>query len=114
MHGWDLPLTFRLGVAVPAVSTENIEFLLMADANQSNDNNLNSDLGAQFRYRTRSFRLDLRMGYKDAFLDYVDSHLTYGAGVDVQLSSVRFAFDFAFIPFDLLDDSRVIDFRVYF
>ena len=114
MHSWDLPLSFRFGLAVPAVSTENIELLLLGDVNQTNDNDLNSDLGGQLRFRTKNYRLDLRMGYKDAFVDNVDSHLTYGAGLNVQLSRVRFAFDFAYIPFDFLDNSKVIDFRVYF
>ena len=114
MQAWDLPLSFKFGVAVPAVSTENFEVLLLGDINQTNDNKLNSDLGGQFRYRTRNFNLDLRIGYKDAGIENVDSHLTYGAGLNLAVSRVRFAFDFAYVPFDYLDDSRIIDFRVYF
>ena len=55
-----------------------------------------------------------RMGFKDAFLDNVDSHLSYGAGLDVQVSGARFGFDFAYVPFDLLDETKTFDFRIYF
>ncbi|MFT5143315.1 MAG: hypothetical protein ACI80V_002284 [Rhodothermales bacterium] len=115
MDQWDLPIAFKFGVALPLVKAGNIEVLALADANQTNDNNLNSDFGGQFRYATNTLTFDARLGYKDAFLeDNVDSHLTYGVGIDVQVASVRFGFDFAYVPFDLLDDVRMFDFRVYF
>lgn len=114
MDRWDLPLSFKFGVALPVISTSNTELSLLGDANQTNDNNLNADFGAQFEYFTRMMTFDLRVGYKDAGVDNVDSHLSYGAGLDIQLSGVRFGFDFAYIPFDLLDDTRTIDLRLYF
>lgn len=113
-ESWDLPLAFKFGVAVPVVRLNNIELLVLSDAHQSNDNNLNSDVGAQLRYGNKTLNFDLRAGYKDLFLDNVDSHLTYGAGVDVRFSSLRFGFDFAYIPFDLLGNTQMVDFRVYF
>jgi hypothetical protein len=114
MDKWDLPIAFKLGVGVPVISTTNVELMLLADANQTNDNNLNSDLGAQFKYFTRNMAFNTRVGYKDANLDNVDSHLSYGAGLEVELAGARFGFDFAYIPFDLLDDTRTFDFRIYF
>jgi hypothetical protein len=114
MDAWDLPIAFKFGVAVPFVSMSNLKVSVLADANQTNDNNLNSDLGAMMQYFSRTVSLDLRLGWKDAFLDNVDSHLSYGAGMDVQLSGVRFGFDFALVPFDWLDNTRTFDFRVYF
>lgn len=114
MDRWDLPLSFKFGIALPIISTNNTELSLLGDANQTNDNNLNADFGAQFEYFTRMMTFDLRAGYRDAGVDNVDSHLSYGAGLDIQLSGVRFGFDFAYIPFDLLDDTRTIDLRLYF
>lgn len=114
MDTWDLPLSFKFGVALPVVSTSDVTLTLLADANQTNDNNLNADLGAQLEYQTRMLTFDARMGYKDAGVDNVDSHFSYGSGLDVQLSGVRFGFDFALVPFDLLGNTRMIDFRVYF
>ena len=114
MNRWDLPLAFKFGVMVPVKLAFNTELQLLADANQSNDNNLNSDVGAQLHYGNRTFNFDLRAGYKDLFIDNVDSHLSFGAGLDVRVTSVRFGFDFAYIPFDLLGNTQMVDFRVYF
>ena len=114
MDGWDLPMSFKFGISLPVVKTGSTEFVLLADANQTNDNNLNADLGAQFSYMTRMLTFNARAGYKDAFLDNVDSHIAYGAGLDLQLSRVRFGFDYAYVPFDLLDSTQIMDFRIYF
>lgn len=116
MDRWDLPLSFKFGVAIPVVKLSTVEITALADANQTNDNNLNSDLGLRMRYATRAVAFEVRAGYKDAFLDKdaVDSHLTYGTGLDVAVSGVRFGFDFAYVPFDRLGNVQLFDFRVHF
>ncbi len=114
MDRWDLPLAFKFGVMVPIPLAFNTELQLLADANQGNDNSLNGDLGAQLHYGSNTFNLDLRAGYKDAFIDNVDSHLTFGLGLDVRVSAVRLGFDFAYIPFDMLGDTQMIDLRIYY
>ena len=114
MSSWDLPLSFKFGVAVVLYEQAGLQLLAVGDANQSNDNNLNGDVGGVLKYGTRTFNINLRTGYKDLFLDNVDSHLTYGAGIDVRVTGVRFGFDYAYTPFDLLGDTQMIDFRVYF
>ena len=114
MDRWDLPLAFKFGVMVPIPLAFNTELQLLADANQGNDNNLNGDLGAQLHYGSNTFNFDLRAGYKDAFIDNVDSHLTFGVGLDVRVSAVRLGFDFAYIPFDMLGDTQMVDLRIYY
>ena len=114
MDRWDLPLAFKFGVAVPAVRAGNVELDLLADSQQTNDNNLNADVGAALRYATRTLTLEVRSGYRDVGLDNVDSHLSYGAGLDLRVSALRFGFDFGYIPFDHLGDTRLIDFRLNF
>jgi len=114
MDSWDLPLSFKFGLAMPIVQAGMIELSALADIQQSNDNSLNGDAGAQLRIHNRTFNFDLRGGYKDLFLDNVDSHLTFGAGIDVRAFGVRLGFDYAYTPFDLLGQTQVVDFRVYF
>jgi len=114
MDRWDLPLAFKFGVMVPIPLAFNTELQLLADANQGNDNSLNGDLGAQLHYGSNTFNFDLRAGYKDAFIDNVDSHLTFGVGLDVRVSAVRLGFDFAYIPFDMLGDTQMVDLRIYY
>jgi len=114
MDSWDLPLSFKFGLAMPVIQINMIEVSALADIQQSNDNSLNGDAGAQVRIYNRTFNLDLRGGYKDLFLDNVDSHLTFGAGIDVRAFGVRLGFDYAYTPFELLGQTQVVDFRIYF
>ncbi len=114
MDSWDLPLSFKFGIAVPVVQAGMTELSALADIQQSNDNSLNSDVGAQLRIHNRTFNFDLRAGYKDLFIDNVDSHLTFGAGIDVRAFGSRLGFDYAYTPFELLGQTQVVDFRVYF
>ncbi len=114
MDSWDLPLSFKFGLAMPLIQAGMIEFTALADIQQSNDNSLNGDAGAQLRIHNRTFNLDLRGGYKDLFLDNVDSHLTFGAGIDVRAFGFRLGFDYAYTPFELLGHTQVVDFRIYF
>jgi hypothetical protein len=113
---WALPLSFKFGIDVPVVVQGNTSFNILADAHQTNDNSLNSDLGAQLRYQTRTITFDLRAGYKDLFLeDEVDNHLSFGAGLDVQLNGgLRLGMDYGYLPFDLLGSAQMIDFRFAF
>ena len=114
MDAWDLPLSFKFGMAMPVVQVGMMELMALADIQQSNDNSLNSDVGAQLRVHNRTFNFDLRGGYKDLFLDNVDSHATFGAGVDVRAFGLRIGFDYAYTPFNLLGQTQVVDFRMYF
>ena len=111
---WDLPLSFKFGAALPVVKTGNIQVDLLSDAHQTNDNNLNADFGAEVRYTIGSFNFDLRGGYKDFPLENVTSHLTYGGGVDMRVSGLRFGADYGFVPFEQLGNVSMIDLRLHF
>lgn len=114
MDTWDLPLSFKFGMALPVFRLNHVELLVLADAHQSNDNRLNGDFGGQLRLYNRTFNFDLRAGYKDLFIDHVDSHLTLGAGLDVRALGMRAGFDYAYTPFELLGNTQMLDFRIYF
>ena len=113
---WDLPLSFRLGVAVPAFKTANAELLLLSDVQQSNDFDLNADIGAQARYVFGAVAASGRIGYRDLgpAASSVDTHLSYGGGIEYDLRSLRFGLDFAFVPHDYLGLTRTVDFRLSF
>ena len=111
---WDLPLSFRFGVAVPVVRTPFAAFELLSDAHQTNDNGLNADLGAQLRLNVRMLNVDFRAGYKDLALEQNDSHLTLGAGLDLRVRTVRFGFDYAYVPYELLGRTQMLDLRLYY
>lgn len=112
--GWDLPLSFKFGVALPLVKTDLVAWELLADAHQTNDNGLNMDMGTEMRFSVSPAALNLRVGYKDMPLDNTYSHLTFGAGVDMTLSGVRFGADYGYVPFVDLGNVSMLDFRVTF
>lgn len=112
--GWDLPLSFKFGAALPVIKTSNFQIDLLSDAHQTNDNNLNADFGAEVRYAIGSFNLDLRGGYKDFPLENVTSHLTFGGGVDIRISGLRFGADYGYIPFEQLGNVSMVDLQLGF
>lgn len=111
---WDLPLSFKFGAAWPIINTANVRLDLLTDAHQTNDNGLNADVGTEVRFTVGAVNLDLRAGYKDLPLDNVYSHLTFGGGLDMRISAVRFGADFGYVPFEQLGNVSMLDFRLYF
>lgn len=116
MDKWDLPLSFRAGVNIPIIKQENLEWLLLSDAQQTNDNDLNIDSGLQISYLSKTVKFHARTGYKDLLLsENVDSHFTYGAGFTLKTASgISIGFDFAQVPFHYLGQTTVIDLKLYF
>lgn len=116
MDEWDLPLSFKFGVNVPVVKKDYFEWTLLADAHQTNDNDLNVDTGSQISYLSNTIKFHARAGYKDLFLgDKVDSHLTYGAGFTLKTASnLAFGFDIAQVPFEYLGNTTLLDIKFYF
>jgi len=121
MDEWNLPIQFKFGVAVPAIKQDYFRWDLMAESHQTNDQYLNADLGSEFRFMTNSTHFTGRVGYKDMplsrdfNLDHVDSHWTFGIGLETQFdNSFRIGVDVAYIPFNNLGYARMFDMRFYF
>lgn len=114
MTKWDLPLSFKFGIDMPVLVTSNFRVDILSDAHQTNDNNLNADLGTQVRFSLGNLNLDLRGGYKDLPLENVYSHFTFGGGLDLRISGIRFGADYAMIPFEQLGNVSMLDVRLNF
>lgn len=114
LAAWDLPISFRFGVLVPVFTSNNARLDVFTDAQQTNDNNLNADAGAQLRFMIRKVTLDLRSGYRDIGLPDNTSHLTFGGGLGLQLGGNRLAFDFAYVPYEFFGHTQTFDLRFLF
>lgn len=116
MDKWDLPLSFKVGLSLPAIKKDNLELLLLSEVQQANDNDLNIDSGSQLSYLTNTVKFHTRVGYKDLLLDdRVDSHFTYGAGFTLKTASgMAIGIDFAQVPFEYLGQTTIIDLKLYF
>lgn len=115
---WDLPLSFKFGIAVPVLATNSMRLELLSDAHQTNDNSLNADFGGQMSFMVGTLNLDLRAGYKDfgtrELRDNVQSHMTYGGGLTMDVGGLRIGTDYAFVPFKYLGDVHMFDLRLGF
>jgi hypothetical protein len=116
LDSWELPLSFKFGVMVPAIKQENLEFKLLSEVQQTNDNKLNLDSGSELSYLSNTVKFHVRTGYKDLFLDdNVDSHFTYGAGFTLKTSSgMAIGVDFAQVPYEYLGQTTIVDVKIYF
>lgn len=116
LDSWELPLSFKFGVNVPAIKRDNLELLLLSEVQQTNDNKLNLDSGSQLSYLSNTVKFHVRTGYKDLFLDdNVDSHFTYGAGFTLKTSTgMAIGIDFAQVPFEYLGQTTIVDVKLYF
>ena len=111
---WDLPLSFRFGIAMPVYTSSFATLELYSDAHQTNDNDLNSDVGAQLRLNIRKVNLDARVGYKDLGIENVDNHIAFGTGLTMQFAGAGIGFDYAYVPFELLGNTQTFDIRLLF
>ena len=116
MDRWDLPLSFKVGVALPVIKQENLEWLILSEAQQTSDNDLNVDSGSELSYISNTVKFHVRAGYKDLLLgDEVDSHITYGAGFILKTSSgVAIGVDFAQVPYEYLGQTTIVDLKLFF
>lgn len=111
---WPLPLSFKFGAAMPVVNTSSVRMEVLADAHQTNDNDLNADLGAQLRYMVGTVNFELRGGYKDLAVRNATAHLTFGGGVDLRAAGVRIGADYGYVPFNEIGNVQMLDLRLYF
>ena len=114
MGSWDLPLSFRFGASAPIVRAAGVELRVLADAQQTNDNVLNADLGGLLSYETGPVELELRAGYRDAFVEEMDNHLSFGGGVRADVRGYKIGVDMAYLPFDFLGNTTMFDVRLDF
>lgn len=80
---YDIPLTFRIGLAMDVVKTRYIRIKTAVDAAHPNDNSEYVNAGVELAYDEMFF---LRGGYKSLFYDNAEDGLTLGAGLKYELA----------------------------
>lgn len=97
MGEYNLPVTFRIGLAYDLFKSDLHRFTLTSDAVHPNNFAEYVNVGAQYQLTLwDSFRLDLRGGYKTLFVSDNTQGLTLGVGILVDISATKFKFDYAF------------------
>ncbi len=96
-----LPLTFRIGLAMDLINTENHRITVAADALHPNDNNESVNVGMEYMFNNL---IAFRVGYKSLFLKNSEEGLTAGVGLNYDFTQgfgVRV--DYAYQDFGVLD-----------
>ena len=96
---WDLPLVFRVGVAVDLIQTSLVNFRMETDAVHPNDNSEQVNIGAEWQF------LDLiafRAGYQSLFVKDSEQGFTAGVGIQHKIGTVKLRVNYAYSNFGRL------------
>ncbi len=124
MDDWDLPLIFRVGVAMDILEIGVTKITVAADAIHPNDNYESINLGTELNVMNKFF---LRAGWKSPFvetntslaasdLERREEGLTFGAGFDLPIfgSASGLRFDWAYADFGRLTNVQRFNLSLYF
>ena len=79
---WELPLIFRIGVALTPIELTHHSLTLAVDALHVNNNNESVNVGAQYTLNAPGFgKIFLRGGYRALFLEDSQFGPTFGVGL---------------------------------
>lgn len=109
---YDIPLTFRIGLAMNVIETRYFTLKTAVDASHPNDNTEYVNTGAELAYNDLLF---LRGGYKSLFLDDSEQGFTLGGGIRYELSLGNFIeVNYAYADYGRLKDIQYIDVALTF
>jgi len=81
---FDIPLTFRIGLAMDVIKERYFRTTIAVDATHPNDNTEYVNSGLEIAYDEMAF---LRVGYKSLFLRDSEQGLTFGGGLKYSFNS---------------------------
>lgn len=97
MQPYNLPSTFRVGIAYDLVNSATNRLTLAADALHPNNNYEHINAGMQYKLSVMDVDLKFRGGYKTLFLENSTQGLALGFGLNVRLSGGSgLRFDYAY------------------
>ena len=99
MAEWDLPLIYRVGVAIEPVAAEQHRLKIAVDALHPNDNTESVNVGAEYVFDNV---VSLRTGYKALFRKNSEEGLTLGAGIAYSVAGTRLKADYGWADFGRL------------
>jgi opacity protein-like surface antigen len=109
---FDLPLIFRVGLAMDILKGEGNHLTFAVDAVHPNDNTENLNLGAEYVFNNM---VSLRVGYKNLFTKDGEEGLTAGAGLEYGLMGNKsLMIDYAYQDFGLLNNVQIFSWGLRF
>ena len=112
LDSFELPLLFRIGVAVDAIKNSDSRLTLAADAVHPNDNSEYVNTGLEYSWNEMFF---IRTGYRSLFEKEGEQGLTMGVGLNYRLiESVKLIVDYAYQDFGRLKNVQYFSVGVRF
>ena len=112
MDSWDLPLTFKIGLAYNLLSTEYNKILISCDAVHPNDYNEYLNFGLEYSFNDTLF---LRTGYKSLFKIDSEEGITAGVGLKYFLTVfIPMRVDYSYTDFGRLKEVHRISLDIGF
>ena len=109
---YELPLLFRIGVAVDAIKNSENRLTVAADAVHPNDNSEHVNIGVEYSWNEIFF---LRGGYKSLFEVEGEQGLTLGVGLYYRvIGSLQFKIDYAYEDFGRLKNVQYFSVGIKF
>lgn len=108
-ESWPIPLTFRVGMAMPVIDSQNMRFTLAADAVRPTDNTETLNVGGEV---TLFDMLSFRGGYQTLFREASRAGLTLGFGLIVENPYANLRFDYSYQDFELFQTVQTVSIGV--
>ena len=109
---FDLPLTFRIGLAMDVVKERFIRITAAVDATHPNDNTEYVNSGLEFAYDELLF---FRVGYKSLFLDNSEQGLTLGGGLKYRFNdNLGIYINYGYADYGRLENVQFFDLGLIF
>jgi len=110
-NAWDIPLTFRFGIAYDLPKTKLGEITIETDAVHPNDNHEYLNLGVEWRPWSL---LAIQMGYENLFQQDSERGLTMGGSLDLDVGGLDLEFQYNYEDFGRLNFVQRIDLLLKF
>jgi hypothetical protein len=116
MQDWELPLMFRVGVAVTPIMLSNQSLSIEVDALHPNNMSEYVNVGAEYKFVVPGFGdFSLRGGYKGLFMIDDNYGPTFGGGFNVFVAPGKsFKIDYAYRSIGVLGNVHCTSFGVAF
>ncbi len=102
-QAWELPLIFRIGMAIHPVVTTNHRLSLEVDALHPNNNSESVNVGGEYRFTMPSFgSFYIRSGYKGLFMQRSEYGMSYGFGILMRMAKLGLKIDYAYRSIGML------------
>lgn len=112
VESYDIPLTFRIGLAMELVDTENFRTTAAVDATHPNDNVEYVNSGIEFAWREIFIA---RVGYKSLFLRNSEQGITWGLGLHYDVvNGANIMIDYGFADYGRLEDIQFVSLSLEF